>query len=322
MLLAYLASGATPSQVEAARRVGCSERSARRHLRAMEHDGLVAVETDAAGFKRYRLKPEHWPLTTTVDLPEREVEALTVAILAARDLLAPTPFAEPLARAHQQLERAWIAKAMNFEPQDEAARWHFDGGAAPPFDPACFGALLEAVRNMRPVDVDYYTASRAALSQGRQLHPLGFLVRSGAWCLVAYDPGVGDYRDFALAGFRGVTVVEDETFMPPAGFDLSMYGRDRFGALADGNPQEVRLWVSPEAVPYFRRKLYNPTQQIEAEEADGSATVSFDVEGLPSVVSWVCSWGPKVRVLAPPELVKAVAAAHRSAAGRYDESDP
>ena len=319
-LLAYLASGVTPTQGAAADRVGCSERSARRHLRAMEHDGMVAVVPDAAGITRYRLKPEHRPLSTAVDLPEREVEALTVAILAARDLLAPTPFASPLAQAQQRLERAWLAEAFTFEPQDEAARWRFDGSSGPPpFDPGCFGALLKAVRNTRPVEVAYYTASRAALSEGRRLHPLGFLVRSGTWCLVAYAPGVGTYRDFVLAGFRDVALVEGETFQPPGDFDLATYGRDRFGALAGDTVHEVRLRVSAEAAPYFERKTYSATQLVEAEHADGSLTVSFEVEGLPSVVSFVCAWGPKVRVLAPPELVEEVAAAHRAAAAQYGE---
>lgn len=324
-LLDLLGSGCAPTQAEAARRLGLSERSARRHLRRLEAEGLVEVRRDGL-CKRYVLRLEHRPLAPVpIRLTEGEAEALTVAVLAARDVLAPTPFAAPLAAAHEKLERAWLAEAFSFEPESEPGCWRFDdvlGGVPEPFDRGCFAALIEAVRNRRPVCATYYTASRQRRSEGRRLHPLGFLIRAGAWMVVAFDPGAPDagvrVKDFALAGFETVHVLRDETFCPPAGFDLTLHARDRFRALAGAEPCVVRLLVEPEAAPYFSRKKYHPTQQIEDDDReDGRVVVSFDVEGLDDVAAWVLSWGPKLRVLEPAELAERVAASHRAAAERY-----
>lgn len=324
-LLDLLGSGAEPTQAEAARRLGLSERSARRHLRHLEVDGLVDVRRDGP-YKRYRLRLAHRPMAPfPLRLTEGEAEALTVAVLAARALLAPTPFAAALGTGHAKLERAWLAEAFSFEPEAEPGCWSFDdvlGGAPEPFDRTCFAALLEAVRNRHPVRATYFTASRQARTPGRRLHPLGFLVRAGSWMVVAADPeasgGRVHVKDFALAGFERVEVLRGETFRPPAGFDLTLHARDRFRALAGAEPFEVRLLVESEAAPYFGRKQYHPTQQIEeGDRKDGRIVVSFDVEGLDDIAAWVLSWGPKLRVLEPPELAERVAEAHRKAAEMY-----
>lgn len=324
LLLELLGAGAVPTQEEAARRLRVSPRTARRHLRRLERDGLVEVVKDGA-YKRYRVVLAHRVMAPQqVRLTEGEAEALTVAVLAARSLLAPTPFGTPLATAHDKLERAWLSETFSFEPEAEPSTWSFDevtGGTPNPFDTACFEGLLDAVRNRRPVRVTYRTASRNATSTDRLLHPLGFLVRAGAWMVVAVDPAVPGatacVKDFALAGFDAVVVDDAATFTPPSDFNLALHARDRFRALAGDDVYEVRLLVEAEAAPYFRRKQYHPTQQVEAERPGGRLVVSFEAEGLDDLTSWVLSWGAKLRVLAPDALAERVAAAHRAAADLY-----
>ena len=321
-LLDLLAARSGLSQSELARRVGCSERTARRHLKALVGEGEVHAREDGNA-RRYRLADHAYPVAAAPPLTEAEIEALSVAALAARPILAPTPLADALDAAAAKLRRAWLSEVFSFELDVDPALWSFDGaagGAPPPADPVLFRDVLRAIREQNPIRADYYTASRDALTEGRHLAPLGFLVRSGAWLVAATDldaPG-RPIKDFALAGFRHVERIEDEHAQPPEGFSLALYARDRFGAL-DGEVEEVRLLVEAEAVPAFRRKKYNPTQQIEEERPDGRAVVSFEAGGMAAVRAWCLSWGPKVRVLAPPELVADVAEAHRRAAARYAE---
>ena len=254
-------------------------------------------------------------------LTEAEVEALAIAALSARALLAPTPLIGALRAATEKLQAAWLTEAMFFEPEDEEAVWDFDGvtgGQAARLDGQVFRDLLCAIRNRNPILADYYTASRGALSRARRLLPLGFLVRSGAWCVVALDEQQGVVKDFSLPGFRAVERLEGETATWPQGFCLHEHVRDRFGALAGDGVHEVRLLVEAEAVPYFERKEYVRTQQIEERHADGRAVVSFEVEGLDAVRAFVLSWGAKVKVLEPGSLAKQVAYAHREAAARYE----
>jgi predicted DNA-binding transcriptional regulator YafY len=304
-------------------------RTARRYLSDLEANGKAEAYRDGLR-KRYRLRDEYQTTgARAVAFTSAEAEALTVAMQAARALLAPTPLAEPLQSAAGKLDDAWLSEAFAFDAHDEPRHWHFadaSGGSASPFDPDCFAALLRAVRDTRPVRVAYYTASRDALGEDRLLHPLGFHVRSGAWMLAAFDPQPAPrgrfVKDFALSGFHAVDLDERATFDPPRGFDLHEYARARFRALAGDATHEVRLEVSAEVLPYFRRKSYHPTQQIEAVHADGSATVSFKAEGLRDMTAWALSWGPKLRVTAPPELVERVAKAHREAATLYAGGKP
>lgn len=319
-LLALLAASDHASQEVLARRLGVSVRTIRRHLRALETDGTACSSRDGLT-KRYRLAPHAHPVAPAPDFTEGEMEALAVAALAARAVLAPTPLAAVLDDATAKLRTDWLARAISFEAETDAALWSFDGatgGQPPDAAPALFRDLLAAIRHQNPVRADYYTASRDVLTPGRRLAPLGFLVRSGAWLVAAVDLDADDrpVKDFALAGFQRLERMEDEHVPPPPDFDLALFARDRFGALA-GEVELVRLLVEAEAVPYFKRRMYNPTQQIEEERADGRAVVSFEAGGLDAVKAWVLSWGAKVRVLEPDELAERVAEAHRAAVGRY-----
>lgn len=316
-LLDLLAARSGLSQGEIAGRLGVSTRTARRHLTGLVAERLVHADADGPA-RRYRLAEGATPAVALPALTEDETEALSVAALAARPLLAPTPLLAALDSAAAKLSAdAMLAHVVRFEPDIDAGFWSFDGAAGgrpPDVEADIFRSLLDGAREQHPVVADYFTASRNSLTRGRRLGPLGFLVRSGAWLVAAADldtPG-RPVKDFALAGFRAVAPCPDEHVAPPAGFSMALYARDRFGAL-DGEVELVRLLVEPAAVPYFERKEYNPTQQVEERHADGRAVVSFEAGGMGAVASFVLSWGPKVRVLEPAALAAQVAEAHRAA---------
>lgn len=123
---------------------------------------------------RYRLADHAHPAASAPVLTEGEMEALSVAALAARQLLAPTPLLPSLERAAAKLRRAWLSEAISFEPDTDPVLWSFDGaagGQSAAADPVLFRALLKAVRHQNPVRATYYTASRDALTPGRRLAP-------------------------------------------------------------------------------------------------------------------------------------------------------
>ncbi len=320
-LLALLALHPGLSQQELADRAGVSTRTARRHLTALVEEGTVLFDTDGPTH-HYRLADHAYPLDTPPPtFTEGEMEALAVAVLAARPLLAPTPLAHRLTALADKLRHRWLGEVLLFDSETDAAHWSFDGAAGgerPPASPAVFRTLLDAMRGQHPVRATYHTASRDETRAGRRLAPLGFLVRDGAWLVPAADLDLPDHpvKDFALTGFREATCLADEQAFRPDGFDLPAYAEGHFGAL-EGEPETVRLLVEPEAVPYFKRKRYARSQQIE-EQADGRAVVSFEAGGMDAVKAWCLSWGPKVRVLAPAALAEQVAEAHREAARRYE----
>lgn len=318
-LLDLLAAQPGLAQHEIARRLRVSVRTVRRRLRPLVGDGTVLVTPDGTAL-RYELGPGARRTLPLPALSEVEAEALTVAALAAQAVLAPTPYAAPLARAREALCQTWVRDVFAFEPETEAEHWSFDGaagGEAPESALTALGPLVRATRDRRPVEAVYYTA-RSGTRSRRRLHPLGVFVRSGSWLLAAWCVRSAMVKDFALGGFEAVDVDNADTFEPPPGFSLAGYVRDRFGAMSGDDVVEVRLLVEAAVAESFRRKQHHPTQQVEPA-ADGRAEVSLEVEGLASVLSWVLSYGAGVVVLAPDDLAARVAAAHRAAAARYPD---
>lgn len=319
-LLDLIATRPGLAQHEIADRLGVATRTARRHLGALQAEGTVLATPDGPA-SRYRLADGAHPATPVPRLTDDEAEALAVAALAARPLLAPTPLLRALDAAAAKLRASSIADVLSFEPEADDAHWSFDGaagGVSSSLDPVVFRTLLDAARNRHAVRADYVTASRQALGRDRLLAPLALLVRRGSWMAACRDLDAQGQpvKDFALAGFQAVQPLPDRQADPPPGWSPESHAADRLGAL-DGDPEEVRLHVTREAAPYFRRKDYARTQIIEAEHPDGTLTVSFETAGLEDARAFVMGWGALVRVLDPPALASAVAKAHRQAASRY-----
>ena len=316
-LLDLLVAHPDLAQHEIARRLQVSVRTVRRRLKPLVGNGTVLV-TPHGNALCYKLDPATRRTLPLPTLSETEAEALTIAALAAQAVLAPTPYAAPLARAREALCQTWVRDVFAFEPEHEADHWSFDGaagGEAPERALDVLGRLVQATRDRRPVEAEYYTA-RSGVRSWRRLHPLGVFVRSGSWLLAAWCVRSGQVKDFALGGFGPVEIDDSDTFDLPSGFSLAGYLRDRFGAMSGDDVVEVRLLVEASVAESFRRKQHHPTQQIEPA-GEGRVEVSFEVEGVESVAAWVLSYGAGVQVLAPDALVERVAAAHEAAAARY-----
>ncbi len=300
------------------KRLEVSERTIRRHLEKLCEKGDVLVAR-VGHRKVYRLSPGSHPLPDVPRLTEAEAEALTIASLSGLSSLTPTPFAGKVRSALDKLESNWLTEVFSFEPELENKVWSFDpvAGPADDFMPDVFVSLLNGIRRQHPVVTEYYSAYRRATSVDRKLHPLGFLVRRGSWLLVAFCCESRMVKDFAVGGFRRVVLVDGETFDRPRDFDIHEHASGRFGALASEKTYDLLLRVSKEAAPYFERKKYHPSQQIQSQNADGTLTVSFRVEGLTDISVWVLSWGAKVKVLEPEELVEHVVKLHSGAAAQY-----
>lgn len=297
-----------------------STRHARRLVHTLRSSGLAIRERRDGRFKRFSLPEDE--RRTVVDglvFDEEELFALTVAAEAARTTFAPTPLADPLGRAFGKLLERLGPAVYSFEPEAAPAHWHFSDAPAPRLDPLTFRVLVRAVQESRTVEIDYFTASRNEWSYGRRVDPLLLAVLGGSWILTAYCHWRREVKDFALVDVARVEPC-DAFFGPHAGFDPDLHFRDRFNALAGGPVYLVRLLVEADRVPYFRRKVYSPTQQVETR-ADGAVEVSYEVAGLDEVAAFVRSWGPGVTVLEPPELAARIRCEAEEVKEKYEARD-
>lgn len=305
---------------EASERLGVSKRHVRRLMQQLRDEG-VPLETRRRGREKEVLLPEaERPVPDfPVDLTERQLLALVVAAQAARATLRPTPLAGFLSDAVGALRAAHPDPAFTFEANAEPTRWHFSDAPSVPIDPDVFWTLRAAASNRQPVRIDYYSASSERRSTGRKIDPLLIAERRGSWLCVAFCHERQAVLDFSMAAISAIRLCEGERFTPPASFDRATYFEGRFGAVAGAATHTVRLLVEADRAPYFRRKMYHPSQHIEDTRGDGRIVVRYAVDGLAEIAAWVRSWGAAVKVIAPSALAAQIAEDAAAMRARYTE---
>ncbi|WP_263786241.1 helix-turn-helix transcriptional regulator [Salinibacter grassmerensis] len=311
-----LSRGRQITQSEASDELGVSKRRVRDVVKTLREEGVPVQEAFEDRRRVYYLKPGDWHSEAiTLNIPERQLLTLLVATQAARPTLSPTPLAEDLDAASASLEEALGGRVVSFIPAFESERWHFSRATSVGINPDVFWALKRAIADRHPVYIDYYSASRGAWSRDRKIDPLMFAVRRGAWLCVAYCHKRDATIDFNQVGIEQVEVAEEEHFAPPYDFDRGEHFEGRFGALAGGDAHEVVLWVDDEHQSYFERKLYHPTQDVSSTEE--GIEVTFRVQGLDEIASFILSWGSGVEVRSPEALKDRLVQEAKAVADQY-----
>ena len=298
----------------AAETLDVSRRQVRRLLKQLGDQGLHIRESFEDGVKHFRLDPQDRQVDTTITLSEDELEALTVATLAAQSVLGPTPFDGGLSNAVDALLQH-AGDLYSFEPEWQDEIWHFDGGPTSQVDPKAFLTIVRAANENETLQVRYFTASSQQTSE-RKIDPLCVARQGTSWLLAAYCHQNHEVRDFSVAGMRAV----DPTgtyFTRPNGFDPDAHFAGRFHALKGSEQKQVVLDVEPDKAPYFDRKEYHPSQTIREHRNDGSLRVAFEVASLDDIAAFIRSWGPGVRVITPTGLADRIAEEAREMAEAY-----
>lgn len=314
-LVADLHAGAEPSMADVATRLGVTDRHARRVVARLRETLPVREMRDGRAKRLFLAPDDRRAALADVPLTERQRLALGVAVEAARTALEGTPLADDLDAAAQALFDG-AEETFGFDADTLPDLVHFGGEGVAPVPGTVFDTLLTALIERIGVRIDY-TNRRGKHTAARPLVPLGLAYRGGSWMLVARDPAHGhEVRHFALADM-GAAEVDRTATVVRGGFSLADHFRDTLRGVIDAEVHVVRLRVAPDKVASFRRKLYHPTQQIEAEDADGTATVSFELAGLDDIASLVRSFGAGVVVTDPPALRDRLVADARAVLAQY-----
>ncbi|MFJ7779121.1 helix-turn-helix transcriptional regulator [Streptomyces yangpuensis] len=154
----------------------------------------------------------------------------------------------------------------------------------------------------------------------RELHPLGLVLKSGIWYLVA---GVDDgaVRTYRVARFLAVDTAE-EGFERPAGFELAAYWQESTSRLdAALHRQTAHLRLSPRGRQLLPMQFGAAGTRALADagppDADGWVRLSLAVESEAVAVGDLLRLGTEAEVLGPPELRRALAETVTALAGRY-----
>ena len=230
------------------------------------------------------------------------IEALSLyAGAAALQTLPGMEGADALARAIAKLGRALGAGDNGGSPLSI----RFDAGPDQHLE-----ALNHALEERRRIRMEYFSASRAELTQ-REVDPWGLYAALGRWYLIGFDHTRSEERMFRVDRIKSITVT-DEPSEVPSDLDLESYR----AAFRPGRDARVASFdISPRAARWFGE--YYPLRSESVGE-DGWVRVEIEYSSPPWLARLIVSLGPDVRAIRPEEAGSAARALARGILQLYE----
>jgi predicted DNA-binding transcriptional regulator YafY len=134
--------------------------------------------------------------------------------------------------------------------------------------------------------------------------------------LLAYVPEYRDQRTFAFTRITAVSL-EKQTFTPRTDPEGDAFANSL--GVHTGPTAPVEIQFDARVAPYVRARVWHPSQRL-AEDAGGDLNLSMDVCHDWALRSWILSWGPLAKVVAPASLARQIRDEHDAASTRYSSS--
>jgi len=297
-LLLLLQQDKKLTAAELADRLEVSVRTVHRDVEALATAG-VPVEAVRGAAGGYRLAGGY--RTRLTGLTADEAEALFAAGI-------PGPAAELGLGGELAAARLKVLAALPSELQERATRasrlFHLDSRRwfraedRVPHLPALSAAVWRGCRvRMR------YREGRKVVQ--RTVEPLGLVLKSGAWYLVAHrSAGMRVYRVSRVASVRPL----EEAFERPPGFDLAAFWDEWSRAFEESRPRvEVTVRVDDDV-----RRFLPGEPRVDDE---GCTVLAF--EHLGDAYRELLRFGPQLEVLKPDELRTMIGRTGREVAALY-----
>lgn len=293
----------------AARELEVSVRTVYRDLRALTAAGVpIATESGPGGGIRI---VEGW--RTQLDgLTSEEISAILLS--GAPQVLADLGYREVATTARAKLD-ATLPDPLRARAALLRERLHVDapGWFGKPDDVRCLPTIVEAVLSARRVAITYGAEPRRFV-----VRPLGLVIKSGIWYLVALRRG--EPRTYRVGRIAQATL--GEGFVRPP-FDLAAHWRAGTAAFEDSTlrfPCRLRLSRHaarrlPDLAPHDR--IREAIAAAGPPDPEGFVTVDLRLEGEEVAADQLTGLGAGFEVLSPPSLRRRVREVARAMLRRH-----
>lgn len=296
---------------------GVTTRTIRRDLQALEEAGFPLFDDKLQDDGRTRWKVNGQAFKGLA-------AGLTVSELCAlyfsRSLvesLAGTPFRDEVESAFEKLAAALTPHMRAFLDQlprviaakPDPLRRRVEGG---PQQQAIVARALEATLHNREAALTYHSRSSDRTKTYR-IHPYRLAYAQGGLYLLAYVPEYGEVRTFAVERIEQLSVAE-ERFTPIE--DLPDEAFPHSLGVHSGPPERVEIEFESAVADYVRSRQWHASQQLR-DTASGGVAMTLDVCLDRALQSWILSFGPFARVVAPEQLARDIAGQFAEARARY-----
>jgi predicted DNA-binding transcriptional regulator YafY len=171
---------------------------------------------------------------------------------------------------------------------------------------------LEATLHLRQAQLTYYSKS-SDRTKTYLVHPYRLAYAQGGLYLLAYVPEYAEVRTFAAERIENISLLEERFTpieeLPDAAFPHSL-------GVHSGSPERVEIAFDAAVAEYVRAREWHPSQQLHDAD-EGALTMTLDVCLDRALQSWILSFGPFARVVAPESLAREIAGQLAEATARY-----
>ncbi len=229
--------------------------------------------------------------------------------------LSGTPFRDDVESAFEKLSSALTPHMRQFLDQlprviatkGDPARRKDD-----PKQQRLIARALEATLQLRQANILYHSKS-SERTKTYLVHPYRLAFAQGGLYLLAYVPEYGEVRTFAVERLQEFSLLEERFTpleeLPDTAFPHSL-------GVHSGPPERVEIEFQPAAADYVRSREWHASQSLR-DDAAGCLLMTLDVCLDRALRSWILSFGPFARVVAPPALAKEIAEQFEEARARY-----
>ena len=290
-------------------------RTIRRDLAALQEAGFALYdEQDDQGRVRWRLDGQALHgLESGFTLPELCAMYLSRNLLEA---VAGTPFQRDLTNAFARLEKMLSPRMRQFLDRLPSVLAAKPGPRArgASSSPDAVARLLEATLHFRVTTMTYHSVSSKRVKE-YLVHPCRLAFAQGGMYLLAYVPEYKSVRTFAIDRITVVTL-EKQTFTPKQDIADDVFANSL--GVNTGPAQRVEIDFSADVASYVRARVWHASQDVR-DNGDGGVRMTMDVCHDWALRSWILSWGPFARVVAPAPLARTIRADLEAAATRYKQ---
>ncbi len=132
------------------------------------------------------------------------------------------------------------------------------------------------------------------------LHPIRLCLAQQAWYLIAQPVDKAELRTYRVARFKSLRML-DVPAKVPAEFDLDAYFGNAWGVFRGGGSYDVEILFNADSASLVTETVWHKTQAVN-QHKDGSATMTFTVDGLDEIVWWILGWSATAKIIKPEKL--------------------
>ena len=290
-------------------------RTIRRDLQALEEAGFPLYDDRSHDDGRTRWKVNGQAFKgLAAGLTVSELCALYFS-RSLLESLAGTPFREDVESAFEKLSSVLTPHMRQFLdqlPRVIATKPDLMRRKDDPRQQQIIARALDATLHHRQATIIYHSKS-SERTKTYLVHPYRLAYAQGGLYLLAYVPEYGEVRTFAVERIQELTLLE-EGFTPIE--DLPDTAFPHSLGVHTGPPEQVELEFEPAVADYVRARDWHRSQTMREGES-GRLHMTLNVCLDRALESWILSFGPFVRVIAPASLAAQIADQLTEARARY-----